>query len=173
MFSARLTCTFHIWQISIHFLPPTLLGGVLNPPGRVCSDSPEIQGKLSQVLAWVLYEDKSLTEDNMVLLDHTPDLMKDEDMEPVQDHIGIIDHLEETYGAFRIVLVEPTYRMPRDEEERGWDWDYMKIFWMTDMLDNTAYKQAFQAYGNEPTIDFIYATVCLVVDIGPVDYRRV
>ncbi|KAL4249525.1 hypothetical protein ABKN59_007227 [Abortiporus biennis] len=126
-----------------------------------------------EVLAWVLYEDKSLTEDNMVLLDHILDLMKDEDMEPVQDHIGIIDHLEETYGAFPIVLVEPTYRMSRDEEERGWDWDYMKIFRMMDMLDNTAYKQAFQAYGNEPTIDFIYATVCLVVDIVPVDSRRV
>lgn len=47
------------------------------------------------------------------------------------------------------------------------------IYWATELTDATSMMRPFLAYGNEAVVEYYYAHICLVAQVGPLGERRI
>lgn len=90
------------------------------------------------------------------------------ELEGAYVEMNLLTLIREEHGGKMIERIDDYYD-DDDSEEGGVD---MEVFWVTELSKLTKVKNNYIAYGNEPSIGYIYGYGCLVVKVGPFGKRE-
>ncbi|CAL1715334.1 unnamed protein product [Somion occarium] len=80
------------------------------------------------------------------------------------DDDSLVQHLCEYYGGLRV-------KTKTDDHTQYYTLPDLYIHWATPMTEFGNVQREYPAYGNEPSIEFAYGCVCLIVAVGPYGER--
>ncbi|KAI0789707.1 hypothetical protein C8Q75DRAFT_718158 [Abortiporus biennis] len=125
------------------------------------------------ISAQLLYSEDDFSSYN-VLLDSTPTLPDQDDgteydLIPyfINDWDGML--MEECDSSGHVTKSIEGYEYMIDGLEG--EPECVQVFWVTEKTKNTGYETSYLYYGNESSVEYIYASVCLLVEIGPAGSR--